>query len=438
MKKRAVRKRIAGIGLVLALLILLVPAAFAQESRGGDSVIIEAGEVVPDDLYVAGGRIVINGTIQGDLIAMAQDVVINGTVEGDVLVMAQSVSVQGEVQDDARVMAFLVALGRDGKVGDDLVGGGFSLETAVGSQIGGGVAFFGFQALLDGDVAGDVRFAGNSLELNGAVGGDVKAEVGSEQDTGPSPTQFMPQMPKTAVVPPGLTIGKEASIGGDLTYKAPEPADVQANKVSGTTEFEQIVQPEAEKQEESVSQKALGTGWSALQKWVTLIIIGFVLLKITPIFLTSLAATLQEKPWPSLGWGAIWYFGIPILAFVLAGVAVFLMFIFGLIKLGTISLGVGLLTGAILVLVFVVLFLIYLYLTKIVVGYALGLWILQKLNSGLAEKPIWPLVLGSLIVIILISLPYLGGLLNLLIALFGLGTLWLYRHRLAMPLEKTV
>jgi hypothetical protein len=424
-----------GMGLVLALLILLVPAVFAQESRGGDTVVIEAGEVIADDLYVAGERIIINGTIEGDLVAMGQDVIINGTVEGDVLAMAQSVSIQGQVGDDVRVMVFLVALGREGVIGDDLVGGGYSLETAAGSQVNGGVAFFGFQALLDGDVTGDVRFAGNSLEINGAVGGDVNATVGSEQDTGPSPFQFMPQMPKTAVIPPGLTVGKEANIGGNLTYQAPETATIPGSAVSGQTNYEQITQPEQERQEESAGQKALGTSWSALQKWVTLIIIGFILLKVTPL-VPNLAGILSEKPWPSLGWGAVWYFGIPLLAFVLGGAALFLMFIFGLIKLGTISLAIGLIVGAVLVVVFVVLFLIFLYLTKIVVGYALGLWILRKLNSGLAEKPIWPLALGTLIVIILITLPYVGALISLLIAMLGLGTLWLNRQALPVPLEK--
>ncbi|NKQ36497.1 MAG: hypothetical protein HF973_12870 [Chloroflexi bacterium] len=437
MKKGATRKRIIGMGLVLALLILLVPAVFAQESRGGDTVVIEAGEVIPDDLYVAGERIIINGTIEGDLVAMGQDVIINGTVEGDVLAMAQSVSIQGQVGDDVRAMAFLVALGREGVVGDDLVGGGYSLETAVGSQVNGGIAFFGFQALLDGDVAGDVRFAGNSLEINGAVGGDVNATVGSEQDTGPSPFQFMPQMPKTAVIPPGLTVGKEADIKGNLTYQAPETANIPGTAVSGQTDYEQVTQPEQEQQEESAGQKALRTSWSALQKWVTLIIIGFVLLKITPPLVANLAGILGEKPWPSLGWGAVWYFGIPLLAFILAGAALFLMFIFGLIKLGAISLAIGLIVGAILVMTFVVLFLIFLYLTKIVVGYALGLWILRKLNSGLAEKPIWPLALGTLIVIIFITLPYVGGLINLIIAMLGLGTLWLNWQAMPAPLEKT-
>ncbi|HFQ93028.1 MAG TPA: hypothetical protein ENK32_03390 [Anaerolineae bacterium] len=437
MKLIATRQRIIGIGLFLVLFALLVPAVFAQESRGGDTVVVEAGEVVPDDLYVGGERIIINGTIEGDLVAMGQDVIINGTVEGDVLVLAQSISIQGEVQDDVRVMVFLVALGREGVVGDDLVGGGYSLETAVGSQVNGGIAFFGFQALLDGNVAGDVRFAGNSLEINGAVGGDVNATVGSEQDTGPGPFLFMPQMPKTAVIPPGLTVGKEASIGGDLTYQAPESASIPARAVSGQTNYEQVTQPEQERPEESAGQKAFSASWSALQKWVTLIIIGFVLLKITPLLVPNLAGILGEKLWPSLGWGAVWYFGIPLLAFVLAGAALFLMFLFGLIKLGTISLAVGLIVGAILVVVFVALFLIFLYLTKIVVGYALGLWILRKLNSGLAEKPIWPLALGTLIVIILITLPYVGALISLIIAMLGLGTLWLNRQALPAPMEKT-
>jgi len=79
------------------------------------------------------------------------------------------------------------------------------------------------------------------------------------------------------------------------------------------------------------------------------------------------------------------------------------------------------------------------FVAKIVFGQALGRWILTRLNSPLAEHWFWPMIIGVLItvaVIALLSIPlipgFLGGLLNFVVILFGLGALWLWvRERMA-------
>jgi sorbitol-specific phosphotransferase system component IIBC len=73
------------------------------------------------------------------------------------------------------------------------------------------------------------------------------------------------------------------------------------------------------------------------------------------------------------------------------------------------------------------------FVAKVVFATALGRWILQRLNSPLAEHRYWPMVVGILITVAVIALlsfplifPILGWLLNFAIVLLGLGALWLW------------
>ncbi len=76
---------------VLAILLALtfITPAYAFDGRSGDKVVIEAGEVINDDLYVGAQEFVLDGTVNGDLIVFAQTVTINGKVDGDLMAAAR-------------------------------------------------------------------------------------------------------------------------------------------------------------------------------------------------------------------------------------------------------------------------------------------------------------------------------------------------------------
>ena len=50
------------LGLVGLALLLFVPRAYAGELRTGDKVIVAAGEILEDDLYVTAVNFVLDGT----------------------------------------------------------------------------------------------------------------------------------------------------------------------------------------------------------------------------------------------------------------------------------------------------------------------------------------------------------------------------------------
>src|SRR5438874_6207096 len=73
---------------------MLIPAqASATELRKGDRVTIAKDEVIHSDLYVAGGRIRVDGTVEGDLVVAGGDVEVAGHVLGDMLSASGSVRV---------------------------------------------------------------------------------------------------------------------------------------------------------------------------------------------------------------------------------------------------------------------------------------------------------------------------------------------------------
>jgi len=82
---------------VLALLLLTAGSVSALEERTGQTVVIEAGEVINDDLVVAAETFVLNGTVKGDIMATGGSMTIGptGVVEGDLMAAGRDVVIPG-------------------------------------------------------------------------------------------------------------------------------------------------------------------------------------------------------------------------------------------------------------------------------------------------------------------------------------------------------
>jgi cytoskeletal protein CcmA (bactofilin family) len=427
--------------LTLSVLMVLVFAttAYAFEGREGETVVIGADEVIDDDLYVGANEFTLDGTVKGDLIVGGSIITINGTVEGDLWAAGQAIIINGVVMDDARIAGAGLQLGDEAQVGGDLLAAGASLETKAGSTVGNDLLVGAGQALLAGDVGRNVLAGAGALELRGDFGGDVKAYVDQTEETtsGPSPNIFMQQnIPLTLPsVAPGLTIAESAKIAGDLEYSSTYDLSFPSGVVGG-----QVTRVEPE-----ISEGEVRTPPTPLQKtgtWVlksirtivTLILFGLLLGWLTPMFLKVTSEKIQTQTWPSLGWGAITWaaFFFALLLIVIVMIAGGL--IFGFLTLGGISgtiIWLGILSMFALIVAFV---LATAYVSKIVVGAALGKWIFSKINPALAEHKFWPMILGVVIIAAvvalfrfpLVPLGFFGWLLNFVVILFGLGALWLW------------
>lgn len=405
------------IGLILLILLFVVPTAAAFDSRTGDTIVIAENEVVTGDLYVAANSLIINGVVEGDVVVGANTIEINGTVEGDLLAGAQEITINGTVADDVRAGAssFVVA----GTVGHEILFGGFSANFRQGSSVGGDILVGGFQAVLDGDFAADVDVAANGVVVNGTIGDDFAASVESADSAPPfNPMQFNPMLADIPVVPSGLTIGNNAAIAGDLIYEAPQEAEFSAEVVAGDITFNQR---QIEEEPTSLAQRWLDRLWDAVQSWLVLVLVGLALFWLTPRILGGSANALQKRFIWSGVWGIAIFFFLPIALVILLGVFVLLAVLLGAIALDSLA-GTLLAIGLVLLLFILIVYIVAIaFLAKIIVGFRIG-----RILFTSAKRRFWPLAVGLLIVVLLTSIPFVGGLINFLIILFGIGALWLF------------
>lgn len=391
------RKPLWILSLIGLLLLLGAPSAMA-ENRQGDVVLVKSGEVIDDDLYAFGQEIIIDGVVKGDLIAAGQSVTVNGAVEGDLIAGAQGVTVNGEVGDDMRAGGYVILV--KGKVADDANLAGFSLETGPESDIGGDLFAGAFQGLMAGEIGGGIFGGFSRLQIAGDVGGDVNVDIGGDEGPGPIPfIRGMPNVPPMPTVPSGLTLTDGASVAGDLTYRSPSPATIRQASVAGQVNFNQQV---------STQQRFKLLTWvvDQVQRLLRLLLVGALAIWLAPAFVGQASRALQEKLWPSLGWGAL----------------ALIIFPFALAVVGLIGWVVDfpLLPFATFLFSFL---LVFFYIGAVVVGQWLGRRGLERFNSDLAGSDIWTTALGLVVVWLVTLIPILGGIVGFIVALFGLGGL---------------
>lgn len=396
------------------LVLALVQPAFAAEIRGGRLSLVEAGEVVGDDLIISGETVVIDGVVQGDVIATGREIEVNGTIEGDLMAAGQVVVLNGVVRDDVRIAGMVLHVA--GEVGDDLLAAGMSLETGDGSRVGGGVTFVGMQVLVAGEVAESAVLSAQGVELRGRVGGDVEVEVGEAAE---APfLRFIPTPVPLPSVEGGLRLADSAIVGGALTYTAPQEASVASGtRIEGETEAK-------------IRAPAGGAGsvttpadvfWSRLRRFASLAVVGAIFLWALPGWTGRQVEELRTSPLACFLCGLL---GLPVAAalfFVVVGLVILVAILFGLLGLGGLSGLIVVLGVAAEAVFFATLFVSALYLAQITVGIGAGASILGRLREGSA--PFLALLTGVLLYTLLRAIPFVGGVVGLLVVLFGFGAI---------------
>ncbi len=423
------RKHLLVMLLVVVLTLVGPSMLYAFESRDGDTVVIEADEVVEDDLYVTARILELDGTVNGDLVFLGQQATLRGTVRGDLIGAGQNFIIEGDVSDDARLAAYAMTI--NGTIGDDVVATGFSLETKADAEVAGDVLFAGYQASLDGALMEDLRIAGGAVNIKGYVGGNAQVDVGGSEGDGarglPPGFPFFPSLPPVPSVPLGLTIGEQATIEGTLGYTANDKVPVPSETVEGNIEFSQYVPTKVEKKQPPSPIAVIGRWFvRRLRQWVTLLLVGALLIWLLPDWIRELSDTLQAQPLPSLGWGfvALAAFGAGMAALVLITALVSL--VLGVITLGGLAKQLAALGGILTGTAGLSFSITWAYLTRIAVSVLVGRLIFQQLEASLADHRWWPMVLGVSIFIGITAIPVLGWFIKVAVTIFGLGAIWLW------------
>jgi cytoskeletal protein CcmA (bactofilin family) len=419
------------IPLFLVSMIGFGAAATAKAVEFDEDGIIEEGEVINDDLFIANDTVEINGVINGDVFAGGSVVRVNGTVNGSLVTGAQSILVNGKISGSVYSGSSTMTLGSDAEIGRNMYYGGFNLTTNEGSYINRDLLIGGYQALLSGEVGRDVRAGVGALEINGVIGNDVFANVGGTEEN-QEPMYITGPPGVETIVPSGIRVSEDAVIGGSLTYRSSES---QASAISISPpggvifEYDPRTSPETDPEEVSrVGSSTMVATWliKRVRTFITLLLLGGLILWQLPGLLRKVSDKAEGEPLPSLGWGLV-----SILTVYLGAVLAIGLIIAGAIFLGVITLGE--LAKVILVIGFSSLGLVLAgfgllvsYGSKIIVSYLVGKLILNWLAPKYEGGMIWPLVIGLLIYTFLRAIPLgLGLLVGLVVTLVGIGAIWL-------------
>ncbi|MBU8896111.1 polymer-forming cytoskeletal protein [Corallococcus sp. M34] len=375
-----------GQGRALLLVVLcwgvVVPlSARAATVRTGQVVTVGPQEVINDDLYVFAREVHVEGTVRGDVVAAGQKVDVTGTVAGDVQTAASETHLSGRVSGSVRAASNVLDL--SGPVGKDAMLAANDLRMGRSASVGGDLFFAGNRAEVASPVKGRLHAAAQTLIVSAPVGGDVRAQV----DT--------------------LRLASGAHVHGNLSYRGGEGALIDPGaSVAGRIERLPVEHRRA-------GPLMLAYAW--VRSVVGLFALGMVVALLSPRFARRAPAVLRQQPWKSLGWGAVLFFGLP----VLAGGVFFVGALVGGWWLGLFVLAV---------------YALGLVLAFPVVGMLVGQWLMERFGRAGASLAL-SLLVGLMLLMAVRWVPLLGGLVALATVLFGLGAMSLAAARGRGPVE---
>ncbi|MFO7286314.1 MAG: hypothetical protein LOD94_01955 [Gammaproteobacteria bacterium] len=354
---------------------LLAVAAFCfagcMPDGPDDGGVIVHSEPTPHDLLSAGDSVDVRAEVDGDLIAAGSEVIVGGAIAGYAIAAGRHVAVRERIGND------LIAAGEtvdiQAPVEDRVLAAGRSIRLHPGVEVGSAY-LAGNTLTIDGDVRDLLQAGAQEVRISGRIGGDV--EIGAA---------------RVSVLP-------GATIDGNLVVESNDPPQISPQaEVRGTIDHRI---PETRNGDGAF-------GWAASWLFYTavLLVLGLVVVALTPVWAGRVATTLAARPAVSLGIGVLALIVTPIVAAVLFATVI------------GIPLGMLLLA----------LYIAALMLAAVFVAYRLGDWLLELFGRPEASRYLCMLV-GAIVLALAMSLPILGGIVALVALVLGLGALLLERR----------
>ena len=373
----------AALSLAAMMLIAVVPgrAVEIRKALSEDEnrhVFIAADETIDDSLVVFADSVDVRGTITGDLIAFARRINVPGSVHGNIITFGQNVDIPGKVDGD--IFGFAQSIRTNGEVGKNLWAFAQDITIEPEAKLGQNATMFATNINVDGHVGQDVTAFGAIHDISGSIGRNVN--IRGQQ----------------------ISVQNTSTIGGDLNARVNLEKRVQIHpdaSIQGETNVELV------KKEEGISKyMKIGFYFRQLLRIVGAFLMGLLLFWLLP--------GLKHAPLSSVR-RLLASGGIGFLAAVATPIAVII------IAITVIGLPIALVTLAF--------WLLALYLSKIVIGRYIGSTLLGNGKNTMGSTAL-SLLIGITIIVVAINLPYIGGILNFLLILIGLGALLITAYRM--------
>jgi hypothetical protein len=389
--------------LAFVIAIMLFQTVYAYTIEWGRTITIT--KPVYEDLYVAGGTVTLNAPVYGDVIVAGGTIYINDSVSNDLLIAGGTVFINGYIGDDVRCAGGQLHIQKN--IGGDLVitGGELSVEKTV--VVNGGLITGGGNLVVNGTINNNVKATGGKIEFNGIANKNFEARC---QELIVNGTVFG----TSVLAARNISVGANASFQNNVRYwNKDKKLDIQKNIHNGTSP---VYDPSLKVQSDNWYYLGHATALGFI--WYLSVVFLFILL-IQYLFgktFNKAGTTVTQSIWKSLGWGLLFFAGVPF---------VVLLFVVTII---------GIPFGLILMLSYIGLLILATIITAIVIAN----WYNNKFQQ---RWSFWQLVLGAFFLFILLKIvtftPLFGWLIMFVIACIAFGSLlrnidWTGKHKMAI------
>ncbi|MDO9086533.1 MAG: polymer-forming cytoskeletal protein [Anaerolineaceae bacterium] len=446
------RKIIQGVLFVIITIILLIinintiqAALPSIESNLGPE------DEIFDDLYLQGNEVTVAGKVHGMLFVIGEKIVIessaqidndifllgrniqieqNATLSGNLFVGGQNVVVRAPVDRNLAVASATLELSPNANIGRNLFFAGFHIIQLKVSSIQENLYAGCYQISINGTVEKNLRVSAVSVEINGDVKGNAEVAIDASGDDEGIRIwlPYMQQFKIPDLLPIGLQVGDQARIEGQLIYTSAKSLEENLRNLPIGGVVENISNPET-MQKDGKDKVVIKNPFvlrliRMLRQLVGFLLFAIIGWKYGKRYISEASEYAINKPLNSLGVGFISVLvvnlGALVFFFLIILVSVLLL-IFTLNQLGNSLFFLGL---AVIVLSLLLFGIIATYISKFVLAYWAGGWVLNKFQYTKENKDVWGLLVGIFLYLILNVIPIFGWILGVLVTLIGLGAIW--------------
>lgn len=407
-------KKIKWINLSAILIILFsMTAATTRTAYAGDFIeggTIPSGQVVDDDAFISNTNVNIAGKVEGDTFAAGNTINITGEISGSVFLVGEDITLNGPISGTVYVISRSLTLGKNSNNEKNLYFIGLSITTEEGSTINRDLVALALSAKLAGDLGRDMKAVIGILQFFNIFSGGIEKQL-------PIPTPSEDSQPNEN--------GSSIINQGSKQLISLQFTENDASRINTSDQNSEIAQKEDTL--EPQYQAIIDWLFDRLYYFITLLLIGLLVIwKFTPQ-LDQWSTGIKEKPWQSTGFGflgiilAINIFAVGLLiALVIIAIGFGLGFA-NLWNLAYLVWGIGISSLVLALFIFAV---FVIYISKIIFAYLMSNLLLNKISPNTKQPTILVLALGLLIYVLIAGIPYFGWVFGIIAAALGLGGVW--------------
>lgn len=339
-----------------------------------------AAEDEEDDgmTFLSGEEVNTSKAASSDVYAAGYSVIIDEPVGGDVFAAGNQIVVEGIVKGDLRIAGNSIVI-------NSIVHGNamiFANSVVIGDQasIAGHVTIFASQTTINGIIEKTVKIAGSHVTINGVLKG--KTNINAEL----------------------VSFSAGANLGNDTTVTSPT-TPLLDGQASGTDKITYTKRESHTEKSRGLASQSEFLSW--FLSFIFFGIIGSLALSFQPKWFGEIAATMEKHN--ALSWwkGFLFFFSVPLVALLVACTLIGIPFA----VLGMILYCASLLLG------------------QLCVGFLIGRHVIHKQRrQPKRSHTIFTFIIGYFILSVIISLPWIGGLMMILASMWGIGGILQWRH----------